>query len=148
MLGFVHCTDGGLVPIILKTVPEPVWLLRAWLVSWEQPSGGFDSLAHFQSPSFICSSNQLKDSRNSLLTTWRCSQNDQILKRTLAITAVWISLGEVKCFRSFSSLNNHWFNDWACSSSSCGPMVLDALIKIKNEMDSTLTFRRSCREGW
>ena len=29
----------------------------------------------------------------------------------------------------------------------CGPMVLDALIKIKNELDSTLTFRRSCREG-
>ncbi|KAJ4002044.1 iron-sulphar subunit protein of succinate dehydrogenase [Lentinula boryana] len=28
-----------------------------------------------------------------------------------------------------------------------GPMVLDALIKIKNEMDPTLTFRRSCREG-
>jgi succinate dehydrogenase / fumarate reductase iron-sulfur subunit len=30
---------------------------------------------------------------------------------------------------------------------SCGPMVLDALIKIKDEVDSTLTFRRSCREG-
>lgn len=29
----------------------------------------------------------------------------------------------------------------------CGPMVLDALIKIKNEVDPTLTFRRSCREG-
>ena len=29
----------------------------------------------------------------------------------------------------------------------CGAMVLDALIKIKNEMDSTVTFRRSCREG-
>lgn len=29
----------------------------------------------------------------------------------------------------------------------CGAMVLDALIKIKNEMDQTLTFRRSCREG-
>jgi len=28
-----------------------------------------------------------------------------------------------------------------------GPMVLDALIRIKNEVDSTLTFRRSCREG-
>lgn len=26
-------------------------------------------------------------------------------------------------------------------------MVLDALIKIKNEMDPSLTFRRSCREG-
>lgn len=30
---------------------------------------------------------------------------------------------------------------------ACGPMVLDALLKIKNEIDSTLTFRRSCREG-
>ena len=30
---------------------------------------------------------------------------------------------------------------------SCGPMVLDVLIKIKNEIDPTLTFRRSCREG-
>ncbi len=30
---------------------------------------------------------------------------------------------------------------------SCAPMVLDALIKIKDETDSTLTFRRSCREG-
>ena len=29
----------------------------------------------------------------------------------------------------------------------CGPMVLDALIKIKSEQDSTLAFRRSCREG-
>lgn len=29
----------------------------------------------------------------------------------------------------------------------CGPMVLDALFKIKNEIDPTLAFRRSCREG-
>jgi succinate dehydrogenase / fumarate reductase iron-sulfur subunit len=29
----------------------------------------------------------------------------------------------------------------------CGPMVLDALIKMKSQQDSTLTFRRSCREG-
>jgi succinate dehydrogenase / fumarate reductase, iron-sulfur subunit len=29
----------------------------------------------------------------------------------------------------------------------CGPMVLDALIWIKNTIDPTLTFRRSCREG-
>jgi len=29
----------------------------------------------------------------------------------------------------------------------CGPMVLDALLKIKNEIDATLTLRRSCREG-
>lgn len=30
---------------------------------------------------------------------------------------------------------------------TCGPMILDAIIKIKNEIDPTLTFRRSCREG-
>jgi hypothetical protein len=30
---------------------------------------------------------------------------------------------------------------------TCGPMVLDGLIKIKNEVDQTLAFRRSCREG-
>jgi succinate dehydrogenase / fumarate reductase iron-sulfur subunit len=29
----------------------------------------------------------------------------------------------------------------------CGPMVLDGLIWIKNHIDPTLTFRRSCREG-
>ena len=29
----------------------------------------------------------------------------------------------------------------------CAPMVLDALIWIKNKVDPTLTFRRSCREG-
>ncbi len=29
----------------------------------------------------------------------------------------------------------------------CGPMVLDGLLKIKNEIDSTLSLRRSCREG-
>jgi len=28
-----------------------------------------------------------------------------------------------------------------------GPMVLDVLIKIKDSIDATLTFRRSCREG-
>jgi succinate dehydrogenase / fumarate reductase, iron-sulfur subunit len=29
----------------------------------------------------------------------------------------------------------------------CGPMVLDGIIWIKSKIDSTLTFRRSCREG-
>ena len=32
-------------------------------------------------------------------------------------------------------------------TANCGPMVLDALLKIKNEIDPTLTLRRSCREG-
>merc|ERR1712119_201293 len=37
--------------------------------------------------------------------------------------------------------------DYEIDLKDCGPMVLDALIKIKNEVDPTLTFRRSCREG-
>src|SRR5829696_7896838 len=32
-------------------------------------------------------------------------------------------------------------------TADCGPMILDALIWIKNKIDPTLTFRRSCREG-
>mmetsp|Transcript_33440 Transcript_33440/g.54240 ORF Transcript_33440/g.54240 Transcript_33440/m.54240 type:complete len:287 (+) Transcript_33440:101-961(+) len=40
-----------------------------------------------------------------------------------------------------------YLNRYTVDLNQCGPMVLDALIKIKNEMDSTLTFRRSCREG-
>jgi succinate dehydrogenase / fumarate reductase iron-sulfur subunit len=39
-------------------------------------------------------------------------------------------------------LDTYWIDE-----KSCGPMVLDALIKIKTEIDPTLTFRRSCREG-
>jgi succinate dehydrogenase / fumarate reductase, iron-sulfur subunit len=42
---------------------------------------------------------------------------------------------------------NPRLDSYAVDLDSCGPMVLDALIKIKNEADSTLTFRRSCREG-
>jgi len=37
--------------------------------------------------------------------------------------------------------------DYEVDMDACGPMVLDALLKIKNELDPTLTFRRSCREG-
>jgi succinate dehydrogenase / fumarate reductase iron-sulfur subunit len=38
-------------------------------------------------------------------------------------------------------------DSYSVDTEDCGPMVLDALIKIKNEVDPTLTFRRSCREG-
>lgn len=40
-----------------------------------------------------------------------------------------------------------WFNTYFIDLNNCGPIVLDALIQIKSEQDSTLTFRRSCREG-
>ena len=42
---------------------------------------------------------------------------------------------------------NPRYDSYTIDLDTCGPMVLDALIKIKNEIDPTLTFRRSCREG-
>jgi succinate dehydrogenase / fumarate reductase iron-sulfur subunit len=42
---------------------------------------------------------------------------------------------------------NPRIDSYGVDLTTCGPMVLDALIKIKNEIDPTLTFRRSCREG-
>ena len=42
---------------------------------------------------------------------------------------------------------NPRLDTFAIDAADCGPMVLDALIKIKDEVDPTLTFRRSCREG-
>ena len=58
---------------------------------------------------------------------------------------------DVRTFRIYrfdpDSGGNPRVDSYALDMASCGPMVLDALIKIKNEVDSTLTFRRSCREG-
>ena len=42
---------------------------------------------------------------------------------------------------------NPRFDKYTIDLDKTGPMVLDALIRIKNEVDPTLTFRRSCREG-
>nr|WCH57807.1 succinate dehydrogenase subunit 2 [Hypnea spinella] len=40
-----------------------------------------------------------------------------------------------------------WFSIYPLSHKTKGPMILDALIYIKDNLDSTLSFRRSCREG-
>ena len=42
---------------------------------------------------------------------------------------------------------NPRLDTYSIDTEDCGPMVLDALLKLKNEVDPTLTFRRSCREG-
>ena len=57
----------------------------------------------------------------------------------------------VKTFRIYrwspDDGQNPRYDSYQIDLDSCGPMVLDALIKIKSEIDPTLTFRRSCREG-
>ena len=58
---------------------------------------------------------------------------------------------KVRTFRVYrwnpDDAENPRVDEYEVDLASCGPMVLDGLIKIKNEIDSTLTFRRSCREG-
>jgi succinate dehydrogenase / fumarate reductase, iron-sulfur subunit len=62
-----------------------------------------------------------------------------------------VGAGRVKEFKIYrwdpETGANPRVDTYAVDLDSCGPMVLDALIKIKNEIDPTLTFRRSCREG-
>jgi len=59
--------------------------------------------------------------------------------------------GELKTFRIYrwdpDDSDNPRMDSYQIDLDACGPMVLDALIKIKTDTDSTLTFRRSCREG-
>jgi len=59
--------------------------------------------------------------------------------------------GQIRTFRIYrydpeAGGNPRW-DTYEVDTSQCGPMVLDALIHIKNTIDPTLTFRRSCREG-
>ena len=61
------------------------------------------------------------------------------------------SAKDIKVFKVYryepDSGENPRVDTYEVDLDTCGPMVLDALIKIKNEIDPTLTFRRSCREG-
>jgi succinate dehydrogenase / fumarate reductase iron-sulfur subunit len=58
---------------------------------------------------------------------------------------------DVKAFKVYrydpEAGGNPRLDTFEIDRAACGPMVLDALIKIKTEQDSGLTFRRSCREG-
>ena len=57
----------------------------------------------------------------------------------------------VKTFKVYrydpDSGENPRYDKFEIDLDNCGPMVLDALLKMKNEQDPSLTFRRSCREG-
>src|SRR5689334_9556712 len=59
--------------------------------------------------------------------------------------------GDVRTFKIYrfdpESGENPRIDTFEVDPKSCGPMVLDALIAIKGTYDSSLAFRRSCREG-
>ena len=54
----------------------------------------------------------------------------------------------LKIYRFNPSIDKKpYYQHFKINLAECGPMLLDGLIKIKNELDSSLSFRRSCREG-
>jgi len=59
--------------------------------------------------------------------------------------------GKTKTFRIYrydpEGVENPRWDTYEVDVDNCGPMVLDALIHIKNTVDASLAFRRSCREG-
>jgi len=78
--------------------------------------------------------------------------NSRVTKgKTHAAPAGASAPGKIRQFQIYrydpDSGANPRIDTYSVDTGRCGPMVLDALIKIKNETDSSLTFRRSCREG-
>jgi succinate dehydrogenase / fumarate reductase iron-sulfur subunit len=86
------------------------------------------------------------------MAEFRLPPNSRVAKgKTHASPVTPSSAGAVRQFRIYrydpDAGGNPQLDTYAIDTGRCGPMVLDALIKIKNEIDPTLTFRRSCREG-
>jgi len=61
------------------------------------------------------------------------------------------SASNIKVFKVYrydpSKGENPSIDTFHIDMDNCGPMVLDALLKIKDEVDATVSLRRSCREG-
>lgn len=78
----------------------------------------------------------------------RIAPRVQHISRTLASEAKGKNMKQFKIYRyNPEDGSEPKMVNYSIDLDDCGPMVLDALIKIKNEVDPTLTFRRSCREG-
>ena len=83
------------------------------------------------------------------MATFTLPKNSKITGKARKHAAT--SSGRVKSFKIYrydpDAGENPRYDTFELDLDDCGPMVLDALFKIKNEVDPTLTFRRSCREG-
>ncbi|MCY3768841.1 MAG: succinate dehydrogenase iron-sulfur subunit [Gammaproteobacteria bacterium] len=82
------------------------------------------------------------------MAEFRLPANSRITKGKKHTDASDGRLRTVKVYRwNPDSGENPRLDVYRVDLNACGPMVLDVLIRIKNHLDSTLTFRRSCREG-
>ena len=84
------------------------------------------------------------------MAEFRLPKNSRVNKNGKTFKAA-ADASKVQSFKIYrydpDSGENPRVDKYEVDMAKCGPMVLDALIKIKNEVDPTLTFRRSCREG-
>jgi succinate dehydrogenase (ubiquinone) iron-sulfur subunit len=90
----------------------------------------------------------------NLIRFFKTSRSLQLVERTLtSLPDLKIVTNNklVKYFKIYrwdpEKKQKPYLSTYPVNLDECGPMVLDALLKIKNEQDPTLTFRRSCREG-
>lgn len=96
-------------------------------------------------------SSGIKESINSLKDTQNAFRNvNKIVEHDQTLTAE--EKKKMKRFLVYRSNPNEendepHFMSYYVDLKDCNPMYLDALIKIKDQYDSTLSFRRSCREG-
>lgn len=74
--------------------------------------------------------------------------NNTLLKNPVISSSTEDKIIHFKIYRWNPEKDNKpYIASYPVNINSCGPMILDALIKIKNETDGSLAFRRSCREG-
>jgi succinate dehydrogenase / fumarate reductase, iron-sulfur subunit len=82
------------------------------------------------------------------MVTFTLPQNSKLTPGRIWPIPAAKNLREFKIYRwNPDDGQNPHVDTYTLDMDTCGPMVLDALVKIKNEQDPTLTFRRSCREG-
>jgi succinate dehydrogenase / fumarate reductase, iron-sulfur subunit len=83
------------------------------------------------------------------MAQFRLPANSRIVKGiTHAPPAGARVVRQVRIYRfNPDSGENPRVDTFGLDTASCGPMVLDALIQLKATVDSSITFRRSCREG-
>jgi succinate dehydrogenase / fumarate reductase, iron-sulfur subunit len=90
-----------------------------------------------------------QNSKDCSMATFTLPKNSKVNGKSRHFPAA--TQGRIQKFKVYrydpDSGENPRYDTFEIDLDQCGPMVLDALIKMKGEQDPTLTFRRSCREG-
>ncbi|MEM9724523.1 MAG: succinate dehydrogenase iron-sulfur subunit [Pseudomonadota bacterium] len=85
------------------------------------------------------------------MVEFRLPKNSRLVKGKTWPKPEGVARGRMKEFKIYrwdpDTGENPRIDTYFVDLDKIGPMILDGIIHIKNEIDPTLTFRRSCREG-